>query len=129
MILALGCAPPKDDGGYVKISGTVHVDGSPTEGVVVKLHPESDQPALSSGVSGPGGTLVISTNELGDGALPGRYQVTCTWSDFDPVSRSWTGDRLNDRYASKADSGIVWEIVANETHDIGTLELSTTAKD
>ncbi|WP_165440531.1 peptidase associated/transthyretin-like domain-containing protein [Rubripirellula amarantea] len=126
-VLTIGCGSPKRNGDYVKITGTVHVDGAPAEGVVVRLYSDSQGTSLSNGVSGPDGRLTISTHELGDGALPGRYEVTCTWSDFDPLSRSWTGDQLEGRYATKGESGIVWDVDAEDSFDAGILDLRNPA--
>ncbi len=105
-VMSVGCSSPSSDPELVKVTGTVHVDGQPVEGVVLTLHtdsagsPTSAAGAVSTGVSGADGRFEISTFSLGDGVLPGTYNVTCVWSEFDPLSRSMKGDKLASVYAS-----------------------------
>ena len=128
--LFLGCNSSPQDSGLVKVSGVIHVDGQPANGVVLTLHPDTnDQPssvgAVSTGVTGSTGSFEISTYRSGDGALPGSYNVTCVWSKFDPISRSMLGDKLSGRYASPKKPAAKWLISKSESKDVGTIDLKT----
>lgn len=112
----------------VQVVGVVQVDSEPAEGVVLTLLPQdktADQSrgAISTGISGADGSFAISTYALGDGTLPGRYAVTCVWSEFDPVSRSQRGDKLNGRYDSEDKTTIHWDINDSKLLDVGTVVL------
>ena len=66
----------------VQVSGTVTVDGQPTEGVKLIFHPAGDNknalPATAA--SGPGGSFSVTTN-LESGIPKGSYKVTASWPD------------------------------------------------
>lgn len=126
--MLLGCGTPPQHPGLVKITGTVHVDGQSVEGVVLTLHPivaehGNAAGAVSTGVSGLKGSFEISTYSSGDGALPGRYNVTCVWSEFDPVSRSMQGDKLAGRYASSQSTALQWNIAQGDIQHVGIVDL------
>jgi hypothetical protein len=128
-IVSAGCSGPPSHPELVKVTGTVHVDGQPVEGVVLTLHPDSaGSPAfaagaVSTGVSGADGRFEISTFSLGDGALPGAYNITCVWSEFDPISRSMKGDKLAGGYASPQNTLVTWDIAKGDTYDVGIVDL------
>ncbi|WP_230274810.1 hypothetical protein [Rhodopirellula halodulae] len=122
----VGCRSKQTDDGLVPVRGVVTVDGEPAVGVVIELHPESDGPALSKGVTSDGGMFEISTHRQGDGVVPGVYDVTFVWSEFNVVSRSQEGDRLNGRYATKKATSIQWNVPDQSLFDAGTIELTTT---
>jgi hypothetical protein len=119
----VGCGDARVESNLVKVSGFVHVDGKPAEGIVLTMYPKEQTGAVSTGISGQDGAFQISTNELGDGASPGEYQVTCVWSEFDPVSRSQKGDRLNGLYASPEKTIIRWTVVEGQDLQVGIVEL------
>jgi hypothetical protein len=128
LVVIHGCGKAEVSSPLVAIKGIVQVDGKPQEGIVLTLHP-TDQTdaistgAISTGVSADGGAFQISTYKLGDGASPGKYKVTCVWSEFDPVMRSQTGDRLEGRYAQVERTPICWDIVEGKPLDAGTIDL------
>ncbi len=121
---SLGCGDRKNDKGLTKVSGVVHVDGLPTEGVTITLHPRSGGGAISTGASNSEGEFEISTYQFGDGTLPGEYSVTCILGTFHPISRGMVGDRLGGIYASPSDTPIHWTIVEADDQDVGTLQLA-----
>ncbi|MGB7327120.1 MAG: hypothetical protein WBD31_19750 [Rubripirellula sp.] len=123
--LMLGCGGKTTNSRVASVRGTVEVDAAPAEGVILQLHPLTPDGVPATGVSDEAGRLSISTYTSGDGAAPGRYQVTCTWGTFDPMSRQMTGDRLAGRYASTSDAKLVWEITPGEDNDIGIVRLET----
>jgi hypothetical protein len=77
LTLFAGCG-----GGLVQVSGTVTVDGQPTEGVSLVFLPMGEDTTLlpATTTSGPGGSFSLSTN-LEIGVSPGNYRVTATWPD------------------------------------------------
>jgi hypothetical protein len=121
----VGCGGGEPKGNLSKITGIVHVDGEPAEGVTLTLHPDDGSGSVATGISGAGGKFEVSTFEAGDGAPPGEYQVTFVWGDYDPLTRSQKGDRLNGRYASSKDTPVQWSVQAGSLNDIGTVELTS----
>ena len=72
-ILAAGCGPSRPT--TMPVEGVVTLDGEPVEGASVMFAPEDGgRPAL--GVTDKGGKFALKTFEPGDGALPGKHQVT-----------------------------------------------------
>lgn len=84
---AAGCA--KEEGPRWNLTrhpvrGTVRYDGKPAEGVLVGLIPIDAPmpPAIPSNptaVTGPDGAFAIGTENPGDGACAGRYQIVLNW--------------------------------------------------
>lgn len=77
--VVVGCSPPSP---YVKVQGTVTLDGKPLESGVVQFHPPAGQ--VAAGEIGPGGAFTLTTRSPGDGVLPGTYQATVTAEAADP---------------------------------------------
>lgn len=122
-VVTSGCSEARVASNLVKVSGIVHVDGKPAEGVVLTMHPSDQTGAVSTGISGQNGVFGISTNEQGDGAAPGEYRVTCVWSEFDMGSRSQKGDRLNGLYAAPEKTTVRWNVVKGQALQVGVLDL------
>ncbi|TWT93552.1 hypothetical protein [Neorhodopirellula pilleata] len=125
LVTVTACHREPTRSGLVAINGTVLVDDTPASGVTLTLHPVDNQGVYANGTTDDQGNLVVSTYDLGDGAVSGTYQVSFTWGEFDPVSRSMTDDRLGGRYEVAKDSGIVWEIEPDQTFQAGTIELKS----
>ncbi|ELP30645.1 hypothetical protein RBSWK_05374 [Rhodopirellula baltica SWK14] len=123
--LMVGCTSKKPDDGMVPVSGVVEVDGEPAVGVVIELHPPSKAPSLAKGITSEGGRFEISTLTQGDGVKPATYDITFVWSEFNIVTRSQEGDRLNGRYAKPDQSSIQWTVPDEESWDAGTIQLSS----
>ncbi len=68
------------------MQGKVELNGKPTAGAVVTLHPKgaTDAPPARAEVK-PDGTFVAGTYEVSDGAAEGDYIVTVEW--FKPVQK------------------------------------------
>ncbi|PHQ37138.1 peptidase associated/transthyretin-like domain-containing protein [Rhodopirellula bahusiensis] len=120
-----GCGGKKPDNGMVPVSGVLEVDGQPAVGVVIELHPQSNAPTLAKGITSDGGRFEISTLTQGDGVKPGTYDVTFVWSEFNIVTRSQEGDRLNGHYAKPDKSSVQWIVPEGDAWDAGTVELSS----
>ena len=78
--LVVGC---RTDSGpvlekVVPASGVVTYQGKPLEGYVITLLPEDGRrPAV--GTSDAQGKFTLGTNDVADGAPPGKHKVTVTW--------------------------------------------------
>jgi|694.fasta_scaffold80962_4 hypothetical protein len=79
----VGCGPPSP---YVRVQGTVMIDGKPLESGIVQFHPPAGQ--VAAGEIGPGGAFTLTTRSPGDGVLPGTYQATVTAESADPAQQS-----------------------------------------
>ncbi len=73
--LLTGCGDPGI--GAIPVSGTVTVDGTPMEGVMVVFNPVEGTRA-ASGRTDAEGKFSLTTEINGDGALPGEYKISIT---------------------------------------------------
>ncbi len=77
-----GCG---NSAGLVPVSGKVLYKGEPASGAVVYFHREggSGSPAqpIPSGAVEDDGTFSLSSDNLGNGAKPGKYVVLVEWPD------------------------------------------------
>ncbi len=64
--------------GTTPVSGKVMLDGSPIEGAMVIYKPTDPSGRTASGTTDASGVYKLTTEVNGDGALPGKYQVTVT---------------------------------------------------
>lgn len=71
-----GCGDPGI--GCVPVTGTLTVDGSPVEGVMIVFHPNDASGRAASGRTDAQGVYNLTTEINGDGALPGGYKVSVT---------------------------------------------------
>jgi hypothetical protein len=74
--------------GTVPVTGVVRCNGTPVAGAKVMLHGRY----IAAGITDAEGEFTLTTFELNDGALPGKYVVTIT------------ADGLPDRYADRRTS-------------------------
>lgn len=77
--VVVGCGQPSP---YVKVQGTVTLDGKPIEAGIVQFHPPAGQ--VAAGEIGPDGAFTLTTRSSGDGVLPGTYQATVTGEAAEP---------------------------------------------
>ncbi len=60
----------------------VLLDGKPFDGATVTFVPDNPAESVSaSGLTGPDGVAKLTTNNTGDGAIPGSYKVVVTKSE------------------------------------------------
>jgi hypothetical protein len=113
----------------VPVTGVVHVDGKPVEGVLVTLHRSdigNNQNLIpSTAFSDAAGKFAISTYENGDGAPLGEYTATFTWPTINVVSMQYDGDRLNKRYDDRKASKTSVQVQSGKPVDLGNIELTT----
>jgi len=78
---ATGCGGPKPN----PVKGSVTLDGQLVDNAHVVFTPVEGN-KVASGVTGADGTFELTTDKQGDGAVPGEYKVTVTYTDPIPVS-------------------------------------------
>lgn len=124
LAVSLGCGGD-DRVKLYPVTGIVTVKGQPAEGaqVVLFLADESLRGGghpLPSGVTGPDGTFSLSSFKPNDGAPAGDYQVTIVWPEEVKINPNNpetppARDRLKDRYAAPAQSGLTATVEAGPT--------------
>ncbi len=111
------------------VTGEVVVDGKPVEKLsVMCLNVEGidkENPTMSQALTDENGKFEIATYESGDGVPVGDYVLTFTWGEFNPISMTFTGDKLNGRYADAKKSKIRFTVKEGEPTDLGKIELTT----
>jgi hypothetical protein len=114
-----------------RVTGTVLVDGeAPDTPVQIKAYPAEssaqDQPP-SSGSSGKGGVLELSTYKTGDGLPVGEYKLTFVWTEMRLGGAALGGgqsDKLGGQYADPKKTPFTVTIEkSNDVVDIGVFEL------
>lgn len=128
VVIGIGCTPPAPSRNLVPIDGVIRVDGKPTSGISLVLHPVDGGGDVSTGISTEDGVFHVDTFTAGDGAAPGTYVVTFVWSEFDPISRGMKGDKLGGRYADVATSKIRWAIPPGDRYVAGNIDLETNTR-
>jgi len=92
VVVAATLAGPGCGGGKVPVTGTVQLDGKPIEGAVVTFHPaDQGKGQTATGTTDKDGVFHLSTTKPSDGALPGEYKVTVTYSEGPVPSAPATG--------------------------------------
>lgn len=81
MLALSGC----NSSDQVSVSGKVTLDGNPVSSGRVEFYPEKGRPAV--GQIDAEGRYELSTNEPGDGVLPGKYVVAITARTVEGGSR------------------------------------------
>lgn len=121
--------------GLVKVKGKVMVDGSPAQGAVVLLHPESPANSnVASGVTDASGIFSPMTG-VDEGIAEGTYRVTIVWPD--PKVNAGEGamqigasqskdppDLLKGRYVARDKSNLTVK-VSRSSPDLEPLQLTT----
>ncbi|NLX56342.1 MAG: carboxypeptidase regulatory-like domain-containing protein [Planctomycetaceae bacterium] len=75
MVAGLLCLPGCGSSvGAVSVTGTVTLDGEPVEGASVVFVPEG-KGRMASGKTDSSGQFKLTTQKVGDGAVPGKYKV------------------------------------------------------
>jgi hypothetical protein len=133
MLCLIGCGRKND--GRLKsypVHGKVTVDGKPTKGIYVFLHPEK-QPSthgiFPNAISNENGEYWVSTYDAEDGAPLGDYTVTARWPMGEGLQvHSESPDRLKGRYADPTKSPIkitVKEATRSQPNEVAPLELAS----
>lgn len=133
LLLVLGGCGKPDDGRLKSypVHGKVMVDGKPTKGIYVFLHPAA-QPAthgiFPNAISNEQGEYWVSTYDAEDGAPLGDYVVTAKWPMGEGLMvHSESPDRLQGRYANPAKSSTkisVKEATRAKPNEVPSLEMA-----
>jgi 5-hydroxyisourate hydrolase-like protein (transthyretin family) len=112
------------------LTGTVLVDGTPAEGVLVQItevgQPDLENPTFSSAYTDAQGKFALSTYEAGDGVPEGEYFVTFMWGQVNMLSMQYGGpDKLNNRYHDPEKSEFRIRVDAGKPTDMGEIQLTT----
>lgn len=70
----LGCNQGGSSG-TVPVSGVITLDGTPVEGATVSFAPTGGEGVAAAGMTDAKGRYELTTQEPGDGAMPGKYMV------------------------------------------------------
>jgi hypothetical protein len=123
-----GCghrSPTGDIEKTVPAAGVLTFQGEPLEYYQVMLFPEGARPA--GGVSDEQGKFILGTNDQGDGAVPGRHQVSIVYVG-PPRGPEWGMDdfspppppkvKIPEKYARAETSGVTVEIPDSGAGDL-----------
>lgn len=125
LLVLTGCGGTTQGNAAVKTRGIVHVDRKPVPGVAITLHPSDQQGVVATAMTGEDGSFEVSTYTQNDGAVPGTYVGTFVWGDYNAMTRSIEGDRLQGRYAKPELSKVEFTVTSGEYNDLGVIALST----
>lgn len=98
----LGCGGPKSTLDTVPVSGLVTLDGAPVDGAMVVFAPTSGSGTAASGKTDATGRYKLTTQEPGDGALPGSYLVMISKSAAEDATAGAVKPGMTDEEATKA---------------------------
>ena len=123
VVATLGCrraSPQFESRPTFPVEGRVLIQGKPTEGVQVFLHPQdASQRGKPRGVTDVEGRFRLRTYHDGDGAPAGEYTVTVYWPALNnsqvPVEDQLPPDRLGQRFMSPKDSLLRATVTAGST--------------
>ena len=119
-----GCSDIPSGPETVRVTGTVHYQGSPIEGANVLFQPVegSGQTLASQSATNAEGQFELSTHVGGGqfkpGIEPGKYSVTIT--KLDPASTTMLAPPRNllpKKYASPQTSGLSADVVTDKEND------------
>ena len=143
IVLASCSANPLPGGVRVKtypVTGIVHVDGEPVEGVGIRFYPQDDSACIKHAVSAgtdDGGRFFVGTYAAGDGLPEGIYKLTFELREEEEQVGTPTTtlarfgqrpimDRFKGAYADPGKSKYEVTIEKGESGDLGVIELLTT---
>ena len=95
-----------------RVVGLLTLDGQPVHGAVVTFVPAEGGGRAAAGKTDQNGRFALTTLEWGDGAAPGIYTPTFSWTKAD--DRGEVKSLLPKKYADARTSGMVVEVVRGE---------------
>ncbi len=98
----LGCNQGGSSLDTVPVSGVITLDGKPVEGAVVTFAPTSTTGTAASGKTDASGRYQLTTQNPGDGALPGSYNVIVSKTEGDSTTSSVIKPGMTDEEATRA---------------------------
>ena len=129
-LLLLGCKENNNRKPTFPVTGTVHVDGMPVEGIRVEIQDvkglDPKQPTYSSAFTDAAGKFALSTYENGDGVPEGEYALTYMWGKLNVMSMAYGGpDKLNNKYSDAKNTPFKIKVEAGKPTDLGVVDLKT----
>ncbi len=126
----LGCSEQSNRKPTFPVTGTVHVDGKPVEGIRVELHDskglDPKQPTYSSAFTDAEGKFVLSTYDNGDGVPEGDYAITYMWGKLNVMSMAYGGpDKLKNKYVDPKKTPFKLSVTKGKPNELGVVELTT----
>ena len=131
LFVVAGCSKSPFD--LVKVTGTITVDGKPTE-ALVNFFPENKDHRGAIGMADESGKFTMGTLQTSDGVMPGKHRVTIASKTPPPMSGAarMTGNEntgpyvspFPERYGNPATSGIEVEVKKGEKNDF-TFDVKT----
>jgi hypothetical protein len=131
-VICVGCGKPN---GLYPVQGKVLYKGEPAVGATVHfVHQGRSAPTgehCTEGIVQKDGSFSLTTEQVGDGAAPGTYDVFIEWRDGPPVLTKLRGrkpdnrplDRLHGQYADPKKPRLHAEVKA-ETNRLTTFEIT-----
>ncbi len=114
----------------VPASGMLTYQGKPLESYQVTLLP-TDGRRPATGITDAAGKFVLGTNNVGDGAPPGKHKVAIVWSpprpagemgqetiNDNPATMPKPKIKIPDKYSDPEKSGLVQEVPARGTSEL-----------
>lgn len=125
LLAAAGCSGAKDWHARTQVvRGTLLINGKPAQGAIVTFHPQGDpvdiRHSLPWGKTDDEGNFTLRTYAQGDGAPPGKYDVTLVWS-INP-SEMGSPDQLAGKFDDVAESPFMVTIEEGQS-ELAPLEL------
>lgn len=125
LAISSGCGGGDGRAKLYPVTGSVIVKGQPAEGAEVVFFPADESlrgtgHPMPNGLVGPDGKFALGSYGPGDGAPAGEYQITIVWPEEVKINPNNpetppARDRLKDRYAAPAQSGLTATIEAGPT--------------
>lgn len=75
-LFVIGCGTGNQNPPTSPVSGKVTYKGEGVEGATIQFLPSGPEAKVANAISEADGTYALSTFEPGDGAMPGKYNVT-----------------------------------------------------
>ena len=135
---------PKDAKPTYPVSGILHIDGKPTEGVnlfvntaATNLSVDQSTPIMhaAAGITDTEGKFSFSTYYANDGLPEGSYVISFYWADGvvpilignydEPPTLGAAANKFNEKYGVPATSEIKFTVEKDKPLDLGVLDLKT----
>jgi len=133
VLLFAGCSGYSQRANVEKVvpaAGTLTYQGKPLDSYQVTLLP-TDGRRPASGITDASGKFTLGTNNIGDGAPPGKHKVAIVWSpprpagemgvetiNDNPASMPKPQVKIPDKYADPEKSGLTVEVPSRGISDI-----------
>jgi hypothetical protein len=130
LLVFCGCSKPQGNRkATFPVTGSVSVDGNPVEGLAVVCINvagiDKEHPTESQCFTKEDGSFEIGTYESSDGVPEGEYVLTFRWGEWNRLSHSYEGDKLDGRYANPKKPVVTFTVEAGKPTELDEIELTT----